>query len=800
MEQIEAYGTRVAVVEGKGKLFASLAYRKGEHWKTVLATGFVSPPNMWATELHTLTEDPELEWQAEGATTRAAGFLSAYARRGDKLVLSGERRPHSIEMEFSIMATGHVRVAVRDTVAPGSRDALRLGRLMSHIYFVPDGKAARAAEPLEFAWLPALHRESSDVCADHFFRSPCVAVAGLGHFGALLPDLEVFRQYRGLPHALDLRTTETLIEAPRLSYGICPSHAHDHVYYRHGSTDFLPLDEKPPQYAFDLLFGPNDTPEHVAALVSGYLWERYGRRTLKNIRPQVLPFAEYGRRYAYKNELCQTVKHTRINGSKCAGLNNEARRGANFHAWENDLHVAFGIKHYGEKWKDRELVEIADGILEMTLQAPRNKGAFPCIYNFATDRYEGTLYWTARAADPVSGYDSSAMGVTAWWQLRWHEHLAAAPDALKAARGYAHFLKASQSFSSGAIPTYFFPDLTPARQLAQSSTTAISGAVLARLARLDGNPELREAALRAGHFVNTAIVPGLNFDDFEAYYSCSPKPLHALDYWTGIRPHCNLSIQWACDQFLELHYMTGDEFWLRRGEYLLNILSLYQQVWAPSHLRGYLFGGFGVQNTDGEWSDGRQARFVSTYADYYQATGKAEYLERALAACRASFTTMDIRENHANGINHPDDYKIDCYAKGKIPTERGLGYAPENLFHVTSTSVTGWSGFNWGPGGALAASADLERRFGGVWLDAACRKAFALDGVCASVDDWSQGNVRLRVASALSDLPLPHSEKRAVVIKLGRGSSESYNLSVNGGAPRQYSAAELHTGVSMVVE
>ena len=64
--------------------------------------------------------------------------------------------------------------------------------------------------------------------------------------------------------------------------------------------------------------------------------------------------------------------------------------------------------------------------------------------------------------------------------------------------------------------------------------------------------------------------------------------------------------------YLELWQRTREELWLEHGAHLLNILSLYQQVWNPVHLPGHLFGGFGVMNTDGEWNDGRQARFVST--------------------------------------------------------------------------------------------------------------------------------------------------------------------------------------------
>ena len=103
-----------------------------------------------------------------------------------------------------------------------------------------------------------------------------------------------------------------------------------------------------------------------------------------------------------------------INGHKCTGINNSHRRGANFHAWENDLHVGFGVKHYSEKCNDPKLREIADGILRLSLQAPRNQGAFPCIYNFEDGRYEGSLFWTARTADFLNGYDSAAMGVSAW--------------------------------------------------------------------------------------------------------------------------------------------------------------------------------------------------------------------------------------------------------------------------------------------------------------------------------------------------------------------------------------------------
>jgi hypothetical protein len=54
------------------------------------------------------------------------------------------------------------------------------------------------------------------------------------------------------------------------------------------------------------------------------------------------------------------------------------------------------------------------------------------------------------------------------------------------------------------------------------------------------------------------------------------------------------------------------------------VLNLFQQVWSPPRYEqtyGYLFGGLGAGNTDGEWSD-REHRAVPTLADYFSATGK----------------------------------------------------------------------------------------------------------------------------------------------------------------------------------
>lgn len=153
-------------------------------------------------------------------------------------------------------------------------------------------------------------------------------------------------------------------------------------------------------------------------------------------------------------------------------------------------------------------------------------------------------------------------------------------------------------------------------------------------------------------------------------------------------------------------------------------------------------------NTDGEWNDGRQARFVPTYADYYIETGNIEYLEHAIAACRASFALMDMPENYDNEINRVvtrENLSVPAYV------EPGMGYAGENIHHSgREDHVCGWTGMTWSSGGGLGASAYLERQFGSVWIDCAAKMAIPIDGVKANVDSWNGRKITLTVKSIVS--------------------------------------------------
>lgn len=764
---------RVRAVKLREGLDVVLETRQADgSWRQALSTSAAATGSPWDARMTQVSENPSLEWRpAQGEKVQTAeAFFDAARVEAQALVLSGRVGPQHVEQRFVIEGPRQVHVSVAHRVDDGA-EPIELAQLMSRLYFTPDGKSFGAALPLDLAWLPNLHRQSDDVCGDHFFRSPAAIVVSEDLYAAIVPDLDVLSSHIALPHAMDFSVFGARAEAPCLSYGLCSWKVDGHTYTRHDPQETTPV-AGASRYAFDLFLGPTDRPLDVTRQVATHLWTKYGRPRLADIRPQVLPFEEYGRRYAYKFELPRWATTVTIDGSKCVGIDNPARRGANFHAWENDLHVAFGVGHYGAKWKDAELARTATGILRLSMAAPTNAGAFPCIYNFSTMKYEGSLHWTARSADAVNGFDSQAMGVSAWWRLAWHAHVEQArrdSRILASVVEYARFLRRAQ-LPSGAIPTYFNETLQPQRQLRESATTALSGAVLAKAAMLSGDKDLAASAIAAGRFMETEILPKLLFQDFEVFYSCSPKPLSWVDDLTGLPPINTLAVQCTADQFLALHQLTNDAHWLQLGEDALGVLSLFQQVWSPPDYEANLFGGFGAMNTDGEWSDGRGARFVSTYADYYSATGKLEYLERAVAACRAAFALMDIEENHRNGINTIE-----------MSIGLGQGYAPENVLHSGPGPIRKglWTGFNWGAGGALAASAYLERTFGSVWVDGQAKQAVAIDGVTANVSGWSERRINLTVACALKALSHPYDEERTIVVKFGRMPPGEYDVTIN---------------------
>ena len=185
----------------------------------------------------------------------------------------------------------------------------------------------------------------------------------------------------------------------------------------------------------------------------------------------------------------------------------------------------------------------------------------------------------------------------------------------------------------------------------------------------------------------------------------------------------------------------------------MDYLNLYQQAWAPTFLTFEAFGGFGVQNTDAEWNDARQAQFACTNLDYYRLTGKAEYMERGIAAVRAGFPTTYMPEH--------------AFISPRTYQREPLGHADENYGHGGVDAPAGPTSWDWGTGSALTAVAYARRNFGDVWVDADRGRAFGINGVTATL----RGD-ELDLVSSVQTVP--------TVLVRGAGKDLPNSLVVNG--------------------
>jgi hypothetical protein len=234
---------------------------------------------------------------------------------------------------------------------------------------------------------------------------------------------------------------------------------------------------------------------------------------------------------------------------------------------------------------------------------------------------------------------------TAYWLLRFNTELEVIQGAKNFLQGFAKALVQSQN-ADGSFPAYVGANTRSADTTLDHSASSAMGTWFLEemLLRNEIPKRLREIYIRAARksdaFLLQNVLPHQRFEDFESFFSCSEKPMHYYDNSTAMYSQNTLSIQWCAEALLKGSELFHDRQMLIPAEYCINILSLYQQVWNPPFISFYAFGGFGAQNTDAEWSDARQAQFADTYLQFFQVTHEKEYLERAVAACKASFALM----------------------------------------------------------------------------------------------------------------------------------------------------------------
>ena len=166
---------------------------------------------------------------------------------------------------------------------------------------------------------------------------------------------------------------------------------------------------------------------------------------------------------------------------------------------------------------------------------------------------------------------------------------------------------------------------------------------------------------------------------------------------------------WTAEALLESYEASDERSYLELGTRVLDELLMTQASWQPPFMYVNVLGGFGVMNADGEWNDSRESLFSELIVRYGLELGANEYVQRGLAALRASFVMMYAPENpktkaqweQRHPFFGPEDY----------------GFTMENYGHGGETSSEGmgmgvFTIYDWGNGAAAEAVNRLLDHYG----------------------------------------------------------------------------------------
>lgn len=599
--------------------------------------------------------------------------------------------------------------------------------------FTPEDHADREDIRTTFHWVPNLKKKPEEIIAQHVFRSPAIILSSKQSRISVIPDLEAIKLYPETPYYLDLNFRN---KRAVISYGLSNYKTDQHVYYERKDSSFL-LPKKT-ELGLYIICSDHSSSLDILKKTNSFMWNTFAAVYLDSLLPQAVPFNQYA-----SAGYTMALSKYWVNGPKpeTGGITLSTfldkttgiYRGRDFkddlwfHSWFNNARTAYGLYLWGEEtgnviWKNKAIAT-----MNLLLSSPQRNGFFPTIW-----------------VPEKNGWVSSGQGGgpdlyhvpdncwTAIWLLRFNDELIKIPGTDNFLVDFVRGLLTTQ-LENGSFPARLHvSDLSPDPVLENSASGSMATWFLEEMIlRKKLSPDLEEkantAVKKSLSFLEKEILPNRRFQDFEVFFSCAPNSINDFDSLTWLYPHNTLSIQWTAEAFLKGYSLFNDNHDLAQGEYCLNILSLYQQVWSPPFIGFYSFGGFGVQNTDAEWSDARQAQFAETYLNFFLATGNREYLQRSIAACRASFALMAIPENKKIS---PHNYE------GSTFNGEFIGAMAENYGHSGYNERSGQSGFHWGTGSALTTAAIFRSRLGDIYLDEDSKLATGIDGVIVRKTDW----------------------------------------------------------------
>lgn len=601
-----------------------------------------------------------------------------------------------------------------------------------------------------FHWAPHLAPTDRHIMDQHSFRSPALIVQEGTRTLILVPDLDLLTEGGSARWYLDLDAERNM-----LTLGMSRYRVKEHVLFeRAPGASYPPGDVRIGFYL--MTFEDPRTTANPWRPVLDFLWKGWGSEAFRDGAPRVGPLENYVRHtydWAFRHWKETVWQEFELEGRRVGapvfiadvsqspnypGLPSEREARSIWNqAWFSSLRSAQGLYRFGRQTHDEDLVKRALLSKELALAAPQRDGWFPSVVATRMEQVEvdgqtvnrsrdwSECYWGNSNRNPLrpwteggtfeeAPYHILDMSWTALLMLRWYEELEPDERLLAYAVRYAEALLNVQD-EQGFFPAWLRTEsLKPISELAQSPETSMSVTFLLALYRMDPDPRYLAAARRAMEAVRQDILFEGRWEDFETYWSCSPYGHDHLQGKKSVRNNmykqCNLSMFWTAEALFHCYQATGDVDYLADGERCLDEMLMTQASWQPPYIHVEALGGFGVMNADGEWNDARQSLFAELILLYGVELDRLEYIERGLAALRASFVMMYCPENVRTRDQWEKAYPFF--------NERDYGFMMENYGHAGEVNAEGmgmgtFTIYDWGNGAAAEAYLRIRAHLGG---------------------------------------------------------------------------------------
>ena len=611
----------------------------------------------------------------------------------------------------------------------------------------------------------------------------------------------VTEQSRRLPLAIEMEADPLARTRPLLGIGVNVVEPVDLNYFRVAPERAVELQAERVQFGFYLWVSDSLPPRLGYREVARFLWATMGRsRVHATVAPQVATFQHYastGLSYAFDNLWLELDTAAGPSGAVLNGI--VYPNDVWFQSLFDHLRSAIGLWGFGHP-------ERASRIKNLALSAPQHEaGLYKTIFHSSVRQARREQSWVTSSHWMLSsGVETKMRSVrkqnlvklldwedlyhtvdcswNAYWMLRWYADVEPDERLVRFASRYADFLVRQQTLS-GAIPSFFRLQEGGAAAdplLSHNVGTSASGALLAALYLVTRKPEYLEAARRAASFIEREVMPARRWQDYEVVFDSGAKPLGFFDRHTQQYAQTTQGMVWTVAMFHALYRATEDRAFLERAGEVVDYLSLFQQLWDPPFLSVATFGGFPVGNSHPSWNDARTPLLATAFADHFELTLDPEYLERAVAALRASLVLMFMPENKPVSA---------VYASGP------LGHADEGYAgRGRDEQFTGLS-FDFPVGAALSSITLVKLRCGDVYVDAQTGFSLGIDGCLVRDVRIAGGTLHLSVENAVPGGD--GSDVKRLVVE--RAAADGTSIVINGDSLGTFTAAQLRAGIDVTI-